>query len=185
MIIISSYLAWFLALTVLMSFIEHQVHRQLMHKKNFLSKYIGHVKTIFERHAGVHHGHYSGAFSDEPVAPGTDRGIRLKINEGFLEALPISAVIAIVSWPGAIIFEIVVCLHHFIWNKIHLEMHMPERRFFTKWPVYKFLARHHYLHHRHPDKNFNVVLPLADYILGTNVHADKSDWEGMQQSGLI
>ena len=57
--------------------------------------------------------------------------------------------------------------HHWAWNKIHLEMHKPEQRVFSTWPVYKFLARHHCLHHRHLDRNFNVVFPLADYVLGT------------------
>ena len=66
---------------------------------------------------------------------------------------------------------IVVCLHHFIWNQIHMEMHKPEKRFFSHWSTYKFLARYHYLHHRYPNKNFNVVLPLADYVLGTHIRA--------------
>jgi hypothetical protein len=177
--------AWFVTLLVLMSFLEHQIHCNLMHKKNFLSKYFLAVKKTFEHHAILHHGHYSRIFTDDVVAPGQDRGIRLNMTEGFIEALPISALIAIVSLPGAIIFEIVVCLHHFIWNIIHLEMHKPENRFFSQWPIYKFLARHHYLHHRYPDKNFNVVLPLADYILGTNTRPNKSDLEGMHRAGLI
>jgi hypothetical protein len=30
-------LAWFVVVAVLMSFIEHQIHRRLMHRKNMLS----------------------------------------------------------------------------------------------------------------------------------------------------
>ena len=179
------FLAWFAVLAVLMSFLEHQIHRRLMHRKNFLSSRLLSFNKMFGHHAILHHGHYSKIFNDEPVAAGEDRHLRLSIREGFLEALPIAALLGVISLEGAIIFEIVVCLHHFIWNKIHLEMHKPEKRFFSDWPAYKFLAGYHYLHHRHPDKNFNVVLPLADYVLGTNIRASNSDLNGMHRLGLL
>jgi sterol desaturase/sphingolipid hydroxylase (fatty acid hydroxylase superfamily) len=47
------------------------------------------------------------------------------------------------------------------------------------------LARHHYLHHRYPNKNFNVVFPLADYVLGTNARANEADLAGMRAEGLL
>ena len=56
--------------------------------------------------------------------------------------------------------------------------------FFSTWPIYTFLARHHCLHHRHMDRNFNVVFPLADYVLGTNVRANEGDLRYMKQCGL-
>jgi sterol desaturase/sphingolipid hydroxylase (fatty acid hydroxylase superfamily) len=64
-------------------------------------------------------------------------------------------------------------------------MHKPEDRFFAHWPAYKFLARHHYLHHRYPNKNFNVVFPLADYVLRTNARASDADLEGMRAEGIL
>lgn len=178
-------LAWFAVLAVLMSFVEHQIHRSLMHKKNFLSSRLLSFNKIFEHHAILHHEQYSKVFNDKPVPAGEDRHLRLSIREGFLEALPIAALISISSLQGAIIVEIVICLHHFIWNKIHIEMHQPEKRFFSDWPVYKFLARHHYLHHKYPNRNFNVVLPLADYVLGTNIRASRSDLNEMYRLRLL
>jgi len=179
------FLAWFAVLAVLMSFLEHQIHRSLMHRANFLSSRLLFFNKMFEHHAILHHGQYSKVFDDKPVAAGEDRHLRLSIREGFLEALPIAALLAVISLEGAIIFEIVVCLHHFIWNKRHLEMHKPEKRFLSDWPVYKFLARHHYLHHKHRDKNFNVVLPLADYVLGTNIRASNSELNEMYRLRLL
>ncbi len=197
----AQFLAWLAGFTILMSFLEHQVHRSLMHKKNGLSRRLRSFNRMFEHHAILHHRHYSKVFNDKPVAAGEDRHLRLSIREGFLEALPIAAFLATISLEGAIIFEMVVCLHHFIWNKIHLEMHKPEERFFSDWRLYKFLARHHYLHHdwrlykflarhhylhhKHPDKNFNVVLPLADYVLGTSIRASRSDVRGMYRLRLL
>jgi len=178
-------LAWLAALTVLMSFVEHQVHRRLMHKRNVLSRRFLSFNRTFEHHAVLHHGQYSKIFSDQPVATGEDRHLRLSIREGFLEALPVAALLAMFSLPGAILLEVVVCTHHFIWNAIHTEMHKPEQRFFSEWSAYKSLARYHYLHHKYQNKNFNVVLPFADYALGTNIFATRSDREGMSRSGLL
>lgn len=178
-------LAWLGASLVLMSFLEHQVHRNLMHRRTFLSRRLPSFNKVFEHHAVFHHGQYSQAFEDSPVEPGEDRDLRLSLREGFLEALPVAALLAMVSLEGAIILEIVVCAHHFVWNQIHLEMHKPEHRFFRNWGVYKRLARHHYLHHKHPGKNFNVVLPLADYVLGTSVRASRSDVSEMYRLRLL
>ena len=92
--------------------------------------------------------------------------------------------IALVSWQGTTVFVAAMTFHHWAWNKIHLEMHKPEQKVFSTWPVYKFLARYHCLHHRYPDKNFNVVFPLADYVLGTSVRANEGDLKYLQQWGL-
>ena len=122
-------------------------------------------KRVFEAHALVHHTHYAEIFSDAPVPRGEDKEIRLTVRKAPIKAMPFAVIIALVSWHGAAVFVAVMIFHHW-WNKIHLEMHKPEQRMFSRWPVYQFLARHHCLHHRHMDKNFNVVFPLADYVLG-------------------
>jgi len=176
----------FAALVVLMSLIEHQVHSRLMHKKPKLSLFRSSParQKIFTQHAVVHHRQYFKAFHDAPVPHGEDRGIRLNLREGLMESLPVSLVLVFFSTPAAIMFPVVVCLHHLMWNQIHLEMHKPEDRFFAKWPFYKLLARHHYLHHRHPDKNFNVALPVGDLIFGTLAKADEADRQGMIAEGI-
>ena len=172
---------WFVVSCVLISFIEHQVHRRLMHRSNFLSRRTAGFRRIFEAHALVHHRHYLKIFSDEPVGVGEDKEIRLTVRKAPLKAIPFAAVIALVSWQGAAVFVAALCFHHWAWNKIHLEMHKPEQKIFSTWPVYKFLARHHWLHHRYQDKNFNVVFPLADYVLGTSARANAVDVECMEQ----
>lgn len=179
-------LVWLVLSAILMSFIEHQIHQHLMHRRNFLSKRRASFQRVFEAHAIVHHQqHYSKEFCDEPVPAGTDKEIRLTVRKAPIKALPIAILIAFMSLPGAIIFLAVVTIHHWVWNKIHLEMHKPEGKWFGSWPAYKFLARHHYLHHRHQDKNFNVVFPFADYVLGTNARASDSDRVEMSRLGLL
>jgi hypothetical protein len=179
--IILEILIWFALSCILMSFIEHQVHSQLMHKRS-----LERFKKTFEAHAITHHrDHYGTVFVDEPVAPGEDKEIRLTVRKAPIKAIPFALVISLVSIPGAIVFVFTATLHHWIWNKIHLEMHKPEQRLFSQWPAYKMLACYHYLHHKHPNKNFNVVFPFADFILGTHVRANETELSEMAELGLL
>ena len=177
---------WFVAMVVLMSVIEHQVHCRLMHKKPRLwfMRGIKARNRIFTSHAVEHHTQYRKTFHDDPVPHGEDRGIRLNVLEGLVESLPVSLALVWFSVTGAIMFPVVVCIHHLIWNQIHMEMHKPENRFFSKWAAYRCVARHHFLHHRYPDKNFNVAFPIGDFLFGTIAKASESDWESMRAEGI-
>lgn len=177
-------IAWILFSCILMSFIEHQVHAHLMHRKNFLSERSAAFKKTFEMHAIFHHHHYLKVFADEPVPDGEDREIRMRVWKAAIKAIPFVLVIGPFSWLGAAIFVAVACTHHWIWNKIHLEMHKPEQRGFSRWPIYKFLARYHFMHHRRPDKNFNVVFPCADFVFGTYIEPGLDDLKLMNEQGF-
>ena len=178
--------AWFVVLSIFMSLVEHQVHARLMHRKPtfFLVRNLRARIKIFTSHALEHHAQYRHEFHDEPVPPGEDRGIRLNVREGLIESLPFSLVLAPFTTVGAIMFPVVVCLHHLTWNFVHLEMHKPEGRVFGNWPLFKRLARHHYLHHRYPNKNFNVFLLVGDYVFGTMAKPTEEDWAEMRRQGL-
>ena len=178
-------IGWFLGGCAAISFIEHQVHTRMMHQKGFLSKYTDKYKRVYEAHAINHHGHYSKIFTDEPVPPGEDVEIRLNVHKAPIKTLPLTLLVSLFSIPGAFIVAFVAVMHHWIWNKIHLEMHKPEDRGFSKTQAYKFLARHHYMHHVYPNKNFNVVFPFADYVLGTNVRANKQELLEMYELQLL
>ena len=177
---------WFVAMVVLMSLIEHQIHCRLMHKKpqNYLLKNLSARKRIFTSHAVEHHTQYRKHFHDHPLPDGEDRGIRLNVMEGLLESLPLTVPLFFYSVTGAIMFPVVVLIHHTIWNQIHLEMHKPEGRFFRDWAAYKFVARHHFLHHRYPDKNFNVAFPVGDFLCGTTARPSPDDWDAMRAEGI-
>src|SRR5262249_21255014 len=129
------------------SFIEDQVHSRLMQQPNFLNPRTAGVQRGFETPAIRHHQrHYARILSDEPVPAGEDKEIRLTLRKAPIKAFPFAAAIALVSWQGAVVFVAVMWLHHWLWNKIHLEMHKPEQRVFSNWPIYRFLARYHWLH---------------------------------------
>lgn len=186
MSLVLSLVGWFAALVVLMSIIEHAVHSRLMHKMPRLRLWRDHPlrRKIFTSHAVEHHRQYRASFHDEPVPHGEDRGIRLNLAEGLLEAVPVSLLLCLVSTTAAAMFPLVVLLHHVLWNRIHLEMHKPQGRPFAKWPAFRHVARHHFLHHRYPDKNFNVALPIGDYLFGTVARPTPADWEAMRAEGI-
>jgi sterol desaturase/sphingolipid hydroxylase (fatty acid hydroxylase superfamily) len=46
-------------------------------------------------------------------------------------------------------------------------MHLPKKRHVERSGIFYLLNGHHLLHHRYMHRNFNVVLPLADLLLGT------------------
>src|SRR5258705_10751302 len=122
---------WFMFSCILMSFIEHQVHSKLMHRKNFLSAHTASFKRVFEAHALGHHQHYSKIFSDEPVAPGEDKEIRLTVRKAPIKAIPFAALIALISWQGAAVFVAGVTFFPSAWDKLHFLRHQPRRRGFV------------------------------------------------------
>jgi len=54
-----------------------------------------------------------------------------------------------------------------VYEYLHYCMHVPRERNVERSGLFFRLNGHHLLHHRYPDRNLNVVLPLADLLLGT------------------
>jgi hypothetical protein len=81
-----------------MSFVEHQVHARLMHRRNYFSDRSAKYKRVFEAHAMVHHKHYSKIFSDEPVPVGEDQEIRLTVRKAPMKSLPVTIPLALIWW---------------------------------------------------------------------------------------
>ena len=58
-------------------------------------------------------------------------------------------------------------LYFTAYEYMHWCMHLPKKRHVERSVIFYWLNGHHLLHHRYMHKNFNVVLPLADLLLGT------------------
>ena len=52
---------------------------------------------------------------------------------------------------------------------LHYLMHKPSIGFIERSRYFRFIKRHHRIHHVHMDRNLNVLLPLADLVIGTLV----------------
>ena len=75
--------------------------------------------------------------------------------------------------------------HNRLWNALHRQMHIPEDVFFKDWKVYRFLARYHFMHHQMNGRNFNVVCPLADFVLCRTAKPRVRDIRNMLTLGLL
>jgi hypothetical protein len=51
----------------------------------------------------------------------------------------------------------------------HYLMHKPSIPWLERRAFFQFLKRHHRIHHVQMDRNLNVLLPIADFFLGTLV----------------
>lgn len=54
-----------------------------------------------------------------------------------------------------------------LYEWLHWCMHVPQGRWIERTWVFQWLNAHHHYHHLYPFKNLNVVLPLADWVMGT------------------
>ena len=178
---------WFMACCILMSFIEFFVHRFLMHKRllpNFLYKCIPGFTTVFQNHHVLHHGRFYKVFNHEVDPQGRVISIRLDL----WIALVGGGLIWALTFPLTRVFGPVLTsvafLHHLAWNCIHEEMHNPRPRWFARTRFFKFFAHYHWMHHRYPGKNFNVVFPFADFILGKYRKPNKEDVAQMDAIGI-
>jgi sterol desaturase/sphingolipid hydroxylase (fatty acid hydroxylase superfamily) len=85
-------------------------------------------------------------------------------------------IIAAIIWEkwALVVGASVSCtLYYAAYEYIHWCMHLPKRRIVERSGLYFRLNGHHLLHHRYMHKNFNVVLPLADLLLGTLILRSK------------
>ena len=62
-----------------------------------------------------------------------------------------------------------IAVYYAGYESIHYFMHKPRLDFIERAGWFKFLKRHHRIHHVYMNRNLNVLIPLADLILGTLV----------------
>jgi hypothetical protein len=66
-------------------------------------------------------------------------------------------------------FAVTMSLYYAGYEGLHHLMHKPALPFIVRSRYFRFIERHHRIHHIHMDRNLNVLLPFADLCLGTLV----------------
>ena len=145
------------------SLFEWYWHKEWMHKPRV-------PREAFRGHTLVHHQIYKVGESYVFEETGHPQHILLKPY-----ALP---AIVLVHLP--ILFLINYLIPHTFWGGLiaisgyfvvyeycHWHMHVPRGHRIEKFRWFKYLAKHHELHHRYFQKNFCVLFPLADLVFGT------------------
>jgi hypothetical protein len=146
------------------SFYEWFFHKYWMHQPR-------QPKEAFRGHTIVHHGLYGGG--DSFFVPKDKRPERILLKP---YALPL---IVLMHLPALYLIErflipntfwggLIACVGSFVvYEYMHWNMHVPRAHFVERFRWFQFLREHHHLHHRYYQKNFCVLFPLADWVMGT------------------
>lgn len=155
-----SFMAW----VVYGSFFEWYWHKLWMHHPRS-------PKEAFRGHTVVHHGLYRG---DDTYFVDEEKVEHILLKPYALPAIVLVHLPAIFMIqhfiPNTAIGATLSCLLYFVvYEYMHWNMHVPRKQFVERFKWFQFLRQHHKLHHRYMLKNFCVLVPLADYMLGTMV----------------
>jgi hypothetical protein len=176
---------------VLVSFLEHAIHRQLMHRRSLpasLYRRFAFLDRYQRAHAVLHHTTYYHRFDHEPDPVGREVDVTLgpwTALRLYLAVSPLVLCLACIDVIGAVVFTGVALVHMRLWGILHHEMHVPQSPFLQRLRAFRYLARHHFLHHRYPSRNYNVVIPIADAVLGTLARARPADVREMLRLGHL
>jgi hypothetical protein len=178
---------WFAGSCVAVSFLEYFIHRYLMHKRplpGLLYRWLPGLSALFSNHNVLHHGRYYKVFNHEEDPVGRTISLRLDLWIGLVAGVLIGLALYPLSLVAGPVFLTVVLLHHLAWNLIHDEMHNPRPRWFGHSWFFRFFARYHWMHHKYPGKNYNVVLPCADFVFGKYARPTAVDRSEMRAIGI-
>ena len=135
-------------------------------------------KEAFRGHTIVHHGLYKGDSSY--FVPVDEHPTHILLKPYALPLivfihLPLMWVIEHYVAAHTMIAGVVSCTLYFvIYEYMHWNMHVPRGHYIEKFQWFQFLRNHHHLHHKYHQKNFCVLFPLADWMMGTS-----ETWEGI------
>lgn len=157
-------------LLVLSNFLEWFLHKELLHRRLYG------LRFAFERHTPQHH----GAFDGSGLAIRDPRELKLVLLPAFgvlalfLGALPPGFALAALVTPNLGALWIATTVAYVLaYEWFHLSYHLPEQSLVGRLALVRVLRRHHAAHHT-PElmqrANFNVTVPLWDWLLGTRAH---------------
>jgi hypothetical protein len=152
------------------SFAEWAIHHRLMHHPIFRFNH------FFRGHAQVHHGRYQAdstyTAGGRPPSDVTFAWWAMPFPI-LLHVPPLTALAVWVSTPAAVGVFIAFALYQATYEYLHYCMHVPHGRWFERTGAFRWITTHHFQHHGKHDTNLNVILPIADYLLGTRQRPDQ------------
>ncbi len=153
---------------------EWRVHKKVLHKRTWP------FQLLFDRHTPQHH----VVFTEDDMALRSTRefGLVLIPAIGVLGAVISAAPAALLlGWLASAnagwLMLATSGLYMVFYELSHLVYHVPEDHPIGGSPLVRKLRRHHARHHdpRHMQRyNFNVTVPLFDWIMGTMAPATES-----------
>jgi len=155
----------FLGGVVYSSFFEWTLHKYVMHRP------LGFFKYPFRAHAQIHHQIFKADRTYHLQQESDKKTVPMAWWNGPVMCLAHVPPILLIQWltgvPVAIGALVAMAGYYAAYEYMHWCMHVPRARQVERSGIFFRLNGHHLLHHRYMAKNFNVVCPLADTILGT------------------
>ena len=164
------------ATIVLASIVEGLFHQFILHthQKRLLG---GVLKAAFVAHALEHHPQFrADKYHHEPTEH--DKKISLEwftLPIVLIMFIPIAyGAYLLFGWGAAIAVYAVITTYYAFYEFLHWNMHFPGddprgrwfRRFQPLKGLFKWFDERHFVHHLADDRNFNVVLPIYDLMIG-------------------
>jgi hypothetical protein len=147
------------------SFFEWFLHKYIMHTLNW--------KYPFTSHALTHHGLFRADFSyhlqreqDKPKVTFAWWNAPALV---LLQSPFLFVAAYFFGWAALFGGLLAMVTDYVLYEALHWCMHVPQDRWIERTWVFQWLNAHHHYHHLYPFKNLNVVLPLADWVMGTLV----------------
>lgn len=176
---------WWLipATLVLANIVEYLVHRHLMHRDTRL------LRAMYERHALRHHRY----FTREDIEVSGAHDLHAVLFPPLLlfffaaVALGLAALLALLLGRAAgLLFFALALAYYLAYEVLHLLAHWPQQGVLARSALLRRLLEHHRLHHAPAlmaRGNFNIVLPLADWLFGTLRRDDATPAAAQRHAG--
>lgn len=151
---------------VLQNWGEYMVHKHLGHHKRTLGR------LFYKRHTGDHH----SFFVEGQMVYESAQDWRVILFPPWLVVvftlglLPAWWLLSLVNANVAGLFGGAMLLGYLSYEMLHSFEHLPPEHWISGLPWIKQMRRLHELHHRRElmhTRNFNIVFPLWDWLLGT------------------
>ena len=159
---------------LLSNLVEWRAHRDLLHRRVPIPG----LSVLYDRHTPEHH----RVFVTEDMAMRSRREFRLVLIPfyGVLAVIVLDAPFAFLLWRldmanVALLFIATSAAYVVGYEWLHLAYHLPDDSRVGRLRLVRVLRRHHAIHHA-PELmqqwNFNVTVPLWDWIRGTTFHGE-------------
>ena len=154
------------------SFFEWTFHRFFMHRPVHGFTY------PFQMHALTHHRTFKADETYHLQNPADAHLVPMAWWNGpaliGLCAIPFAAASWLTGRWGLLCGSVAAFMAYYAaYEYLHWCMHIPKSRRVERAGIFFRMNGHHLLHHRYMNKNFNVVLPLADFCLRTMLWRSK------------
>jgi hypothetical protein len=152
---------------VLANLFEWRVHKHVLHRRRWP------MEMLYDKHTPMHHMIYV----EDDMTLRSQREFRLVLIPavGVLGVVLVTTpfalgIAALWSTQAGWLFLVTASLYMVTYELLHLAYHAPKDSFIGRRRFISAMRRHHARHHNPrlmQRYNFNVIIPLSDYLLGT------------------